>query len=48
MFWKKVRKFTVQFDKHKPGMEIEIDIRGNMKKAIIIKPPFYKQGTAQS
>ena len=38
----------VQFDKHKPGMEIEIDIRGNMKKAIIIKPPFYKQGTAQS
>jgi aminomethyltransferase len=38
----------VQFGKHKPGMDIEIDIRGKMKKAVIIKPPFYKQGSAQS
>lgn len=38
----------VPFGKHKPGMDIEIDIRGKMKKAVIIKPPFYKQGSAQS
>lgn len=36
----------VQEGNHKPGTEIDVDIRGKMKKAIIIKPPFYKQGTA--
>ncbi|MCH7611857.1 MAG: glycine cleavage system aminomethyltransferase GcvT [Candidatus Marinimicrobia bacterium] len=36
----------VQEGNHKPGTEIGVDIRGKMKKAIIIKPPFYKQGTA--
>lgn len=30
----------------KSGTEIDIDIRGKMKKAIIVKPPFYKNGTA--
>ncbi len=38
----------VQFGEHKSGMELDIDIRGKMKKALIIKPPFYKNGTAQS
>lgn len=38
----------VQFGKHKSGMELDIDIRGKMKKALIIKPPFYINGTAQS
>ena len=37
----------VQFGKHKSGMELEIDIRGKMMKAVIVKPPFYKNGTAQ-
>jgi aminomethyltransferase len=36
----------VQEGIHKPGTEIDVDIRGKMKKAIIVKPPFYKQGTA--
>lgn len=31
----------------KSGTEIEVDIRGKRKRAIIIKPPFYKDGTAQ-
>ena len=30
----------------KSGTEIDIDIRGKMKKAVIVKPPFYKNGTA--
>jgi len=38
----------VQFGKHKAGMSIEIDIRGKMKKAVIVKPPFYKDGSALS
>ena len=37
----------VQFGKHKVGMELDLDIRGIMKKATIIKPPFYKNGSAQ-
>tara|TARA_B100000959_G_scaffold45740_1_gene46468 strand:- start:973 stop:2055 length:1083 start_codon:yes stop_codon:yes gene_type:complete len=37
----------VQFGKHKSGMALDIDIRGKMKKALIIKPPFYKNGSAQ-
>jgi len=37
----------VQEGYHRPGTEIGVDIRGKMKKAIIIKPPFYKQGTSQ-
>jgi aminomethyltransferase len=37
----------VQFGKHKSGKELEIDIRGKMMKAVIVKPPFYKNGTAQ-
>ncbi len=37
----------VQFGKHTTGMELDIDIRGKMKKALIIKPPFYKNGSAQ-
>jgi hypothetical protein len=28
-------------------MALDIDIRGKMKKALIIKPPFYKNGSAQ-
>lgn len=31
----------------KSGTEIEVEIRGKRKRAIIIKPPFYKDGTAQ-
>ena len=30
----------------KSGIELDVDIRGKMKKAIIVKPPFYKSGTA--
>lgn len=30
----------------KSGTEIEIDIRGKRKQAIVVKPPFYKNGTA--
>lgn len=30
----------------KSGTEVKIDIRGKMKKAIVVKPPFYKNGTA--
>ena len=30
----------------KSGTEIEIDIRGKRKLAIVVKPPFYKNGTA--
>lgn len=37
----------VQFGNHKSGMELDIEIREKMKKALIIKPPFYKNGTAQ-
>ena len=37
----------VQFGKHKVGMELDLDIRGIMKKATIIKPPFYKNGSSQ-
>ncbi len=29
----------------KSGTEIEIEIRGKRKKAVIVKPPFYKDGT---
>ncbi|MEE8437456.1 MAG: glycine cleavage T C-terminal barrel domain-containing protein, partial [Candidatus Neomarinimicrobiota bacterium] len=32
-------------DYSKTGTEIMVDIRGNMKKAIIVSPPFYKQGS---
>lgn len=31
----------------KSGTEIEVDIRGKRKRAVIVKPPFYKDGTAQ-
>lgn len=30
---------------HKPGNNIYIDIRGSKLKALIVKPPFYKEGT---
>lgn len=30
----------------KSGTEIEVEIRGKRKKAIIVKPPFYKDGTS--
>jgi len=30
----------------KSGTEIEVDIRGKRKKAVVVKPPFYKNGTA--
>ncbi len=30
----------------KSGTEIEVEIRGSRKKAIIVKPPFYKDGTS--
>ena len=29
----------------KSGTEIEVDIRGKRKTALIVKPPFYKKGT---
>ncbi|MFC1535976.1 glycine cleavage system aminomethyltransferase GcvT [Candidatus Neomarinimicrobiota bacterium] len=32
----------------KSGTEIEVEIRGTRKKAVIIKPPFYKDGTSLS
>jgi len=32
----------------KSGTEIEVEIRGARKKAVIIKPPFYKDGTSLS
>lgn len=32
----------------KSGTEVEVEIRGKRKRAIIIKPPFYKKGTAQN
>jgi len=32
----------------KSGTEIEIEIRENQKRAIIVKPPFYKDGTSLS
>ncbi len=38
----------VQEGKHKPGTEIEVEIRGKIKKAMIVKPPFYKDGTRLS
>ncbi len=31
----------------KSGSEIEVDIRGQRKSAVIVKPPFYKHGTVQ-
>lgn len=31
----------------KPGSEIEVEIRGRRKSAIVVKPPFYKHGTVQ-
>jgi len=37
----------VQYGRHKSGMELDLNIRGMMKKATIVKPPFYKEGTAQ-
>lgn len=30
----------------KSGTEVEVEIRGKRKKAIIVKPPFYKDGTS--
>jgi aminomethyltransferase len=30
----------------KSGTEIEVEIRGKRKRAVIVKPPFYKDGTA--
>ncbi|MEE8340735.1 MAG: glycine cleavage system aminomethyltransferase GcvT [Candidatus Neomarinimicrobiota bacterium] len=30
----------------KSGTEIEIEIRNKLKKAVIVKPPFFKEGTA--
>jgi len=32
----------------KSGTEIEVEIRGTRKKAVIVKPPFYKDGTSLS
>lgn len=32
----------------KSGTEIEVEIRGKRKQAVIVKPPFYKKGTAQN
>ncbi len=32
----------------KSGTEIAVQIRGKDKKAIVVKPPFYKEGTAQN
>ncbi|MCJ7801408.1 MAG: glycine cleavage system aminomethyltransferase GcvT [Candidatus Marinimicrobia bacterium] len=32
----------------KSGTEIEVEIRGKRKKAVIVKPPFYKDGTSLS
>ncbi|MFC1565811.1 glycine cleavage system aminomethyltransferase GcvT [Candidatus Neomarinimicrobiota bacterium] len=32
----------------KSGTEIEVEIRGKRKKAVIVKPPFYKYGTSLS
>ncbi|NQU28043.1 MAG: glycine cleavage system aminomethyltransferase GcvT [Candidatus Marinimicrobia bacterium] len=32
----------------KSGTEIDVDIRGKLKKAIVVKPPFYKDGTIQN
>ena len=29
----------------KPGNRIYIDIRGNLKKGVVVKPPFYKNGS---
>jgi aminomethyltransferase len=29
----------------KTGTEVQVDIRGNMNNAVIVKPPFYRQGT---
>ncbi len=31
---------------HKVGTEVEVAIRGRRKRAVIVKPPFYKSGTA--
>ena len=31
----------------KSGTKIDVDIRGKFKKAIVVKPPFYKDGTSQ-
>ncbi len=30
----------------KSGIEIEVEIRGKRKRAVIVKPPFYKDGTS--
>jgi len=30
---------------HKSGTELIVDIRGKMKSAIVVKPPFYKNGS---
>ena len=32
----------------KSGIEIEVEIRGKRKKAVIVKPPFYEDGTSLS
>lgn len=32
----------------KSGTEIEVEIRGKRKRGVIVKPPFYKKGTAQN
>lgn len=32
----------------KSGTEIEVEIRGKRKRAVIVKPPFYKDGTSLS
>jgi len=31
----------------KPGSEVEVNIRGRRKSALVVKPPFYKHGTIQ-
>ena len=35
----------VPVDRSKIGSEIFIDIRGKLIPAVIVKPPFYKNGT---
>ncbi|HDR06933.1 MAG TPA: glycine cleavage system aminomethyltransferase GcvT [Candidatus Coatesbacteria bacterium] len=30
---------------HKPDTEFDVDLRGELRRAVVVKPPFYKQGT---
>lgn len=35
----------VEVPHHRVGTELEIEMRGRMVKAVVVKPPFYKHGT---